>query len=350
MTQPAEPVYAQTPSGKTEEKAKEDTQRTNRFLNETKLLAVCCFYLLSNFIPIFLPVVAYLAYQGSTVCRAFWAITILDFMIPLKEPGFWDGWCKATNDVLGKKTYFNAKVVVEGTFEKDRNYLVCYHPHSLFGVGYNIFTTYLWDAYGIRTLFTGADVVLYIPLLRRALAWWGITPVTAPAMKRNLKRAYPYNVLTLLPGGVAEMFYGIGEDEQIILNKRKGFCKLALQTGASLVPCYAFGANQTYTRHFGPQSFFAKLSSRIQVSLVFWTDRFGIPFGLIPHKTNMIVALGQPIHVETVESPTNEQVAELHKTYVAALKELFNKHKGEMGPSWESKELLLEDERSKKED
>ena len=29
----------------------------------------------------------------------------------------------------------------------------------------------------------------------------------------------------LLPGGIAEMFYGLDE-EQIILRKRKGFCRI----------------------------------------------------------------------------------------------------------------------------
>lgn len=33
---------------------------------------------------------------------------------------------------------------------------------------------------------------------------------------------------------------------RIILNRRKGFIKLALTTGASLIPAYAFGESSTY--------------------------------------------------------------------------------------------------------
>ena len=36
---------------------------------------------------------------------------------------------------------------------------------------------------------------------------------------------------------------------------------------------------------------YANLSSKLQMSLVFWTDRFGIPFGLVPHRTKMIVVV-----------------------------------------------------------
>ena len=45
---------------------------------------------------------------------------------------------------------------------------------------------------------------------------------------------YPHNALTLMPGGIDEMFYGTaGRGEEILLARRKGFCRIALETGAS---------------------------------------------------------------------------------------------------------------------
>ena len=79
-----------------------------------------------------------------------------------------------------------------------------------------------------------------------------------------------------MPGGIREMFYGT-EVEQIFLKSRFGFAKLALTTGASLVPAYCLGANQCYTRYSNQHSLLAKVSSKIQTSLVFWTGAFGIP-------------------------------------------------------------------------
>ena len=44
--------------------------------------------------------------------------------------------------------------------------------------------------------------------------------------------------------------------------------RIALQTGASLVPCYALGANQAWTRHFDQNSLLYRISSQLRVSLV----------------------------------------------------------------------------------
>lgn len=137
---------------------------------------------------------------------------------------------------------------------------------------------------------------------------------------------------------------GIGDDEQIILSKRKGFAKLALQTGCSLVPVYTFGANQVYTRVFGPRSLAAAISSLIQTSLVVWYGRWGIPFGVVPHRSKMVAVVGVPLDVAKVEEPSREQVEALHARYVAALRELFERNKHRMGEGWESKRLYLEDE------
>lgn len=314
-----------------------------------KVLALCTFYLGTNFLPIWLPLLGYLAYNGSWTCRGLWALVLVDYLVPLRMPGLFWPWCNLTNDYRGKMSYFNGKVIAEGEFRKDQNYLLCYHPHSLFGIGYNMMTRHLLDKYGIWTLFTGADVVQYLPLLRRILVWWGFTPVDAKAMKKNMKLPYPHNALTLLVGGISEMFYGL-EEEQIILRRRKGFCKLALETGACLVPVYVFGANQTYHRLTGHKSFLAHLSSKIRMSLIVWVDRFGIPFGVIPCKTRMVVAMGKPMEVTQVLNPTQDQIDQLHNRYIEELRGLFDRHKAEMGPEWEKKRLWLEDEdpRSKK--
>ena len=49
-----------------------------------------------------------------------------------------------------------------------------------------------------------------------------------------------------------------------------------------MVPVYVLGANDVYTRHFGPTSLAAKLSKKLRMSLVFWTDAVGFPYGVVP--------------------------------------------------------------------
>lgn len=325
-----------------------DKSATARFMDEVKMVCMTSFYLGLNFVAIVLPVIAYQAYHGSLLCRGLVVLTLIDYAIPLNLPALWLEWCVYCNDVAGKHSYFGAEVIFESEdFPPTKNYLLVYHPHSLFGVAYNCMTSALYDKFGIITLFTGADVLAALPLLRRALSWWGFTPVSARSMKKNLVRPHPFNALTLMPGGVAEMFYGL-EHEQVILAKRKGFCKLALTTGCSLVPVYTFGANEVYTRAFGARSLAARLSSLLRVSLVYWSGRFGIPYGFLPHRQKLVVAIGAPIDVNRVPSgePSAAQIEALHARYVEELKHLYAKHKHRMGEEWAARrpKLYLEDE------
>ncbi|KOO33897.1 diacylglycerol o-acyltransferase 1 [Chrysochromulina tobinii] len=282
---------------------------------ELFLIFFCIFYLGTNFVIFYIPFWLYFAYQGSLVCRALIALTLVDYCVPLRtgDKGLWVWWCKLTSFAKGFRSYFDADLVVEGKWRQDRNYLLMYHPHSLFGIAYTLITRYIYEVQlpGCMFLFTGADVIQYLPLLRRIMAWWGCTSVSAKAMKKHLGLKFPFNALMLQVGGIAEMFYGL-DQEQIILKKRLGFCKLALQTGCCLVPCYVFGANEMYTRLFGPDSLLAGISSRIQMSLVVWYGRWGIPFGVVPHQVKMVIVLGEPIEVTKVDEPTPEQVQELH--------------------------------------
>eukprot|EP00403_Amphidinium_massartii_P048890 CAMPEP_0178461992 /NCGR_PEP_ID=MMETSP0689_2-20121128/49598_1 /TAXON_ID=160604 /ORGANISM="Amphidinium massartii, Strain CS-259" /LENGTH=241 /DNA_ID=CAMNT_0020088851 /DNA_START=311 /DNA_END=1035 /DNA_ORIENTATION=- len=234
---------------------------------------------------------------------------------------------------------------MEEELEKERNYMMLYHPHSLWGYGFDMVSDLLYKKMGVTALATGADAIFNIPWLRRVMCWWGLTRVSRKPLLRSLKLPYPRNVLLLSPGGIAEMFYGFAlEQEQLVLAKRKGFCKVALESGASLVPLYVFGANDLFSRYWGPSSFAARLSKQISTSILVWTGRFGIPFGFIAHKTKLVVVIGKVLKVERVESPTQAQVDELHAKYVNALRELFERHRGRMGADWPRQKLFLEDE------
>merc|ERR1711915_91836 len=112
------------------------------------------------------------------------------------------------------------------TFEKDKNYLLGYHPHSLFGVVQTVISKKIFEKCGSLMLTTGASVIFKVPLLRRYMAAAGLIPATAVDMKNALNMTFPFNTLTHYPGGIGEMFYGVKE-EQIILDKRKGWIKIA---------------------------------------------------------------------------------------------------------------------------
>jgi len=317
---------------------------TDSFKQEAKTLFIATFYMLLNGIPfIFVSLIFFTWYYAVSMSTILLCIIpfIADFLIPMRSGDINMTFCRIADDTPGKETYFPLAVRSEFEPKKDTNYLLGYHPHALYGVAMSPISKELWTKFGITAMFTAADIVLYIPFLRRFMNCWGCTSASAKAMKQNLQRPYPQNVLMHTPGGIAEMFYGIDE-EQIVLEKRKGFCKLALQTGAHLVPSYVHGANQVFTRSWGPNSFMFKLSSKLRISIVFFRGLFDIPFLPCPKRRRLIVCIGKPIEVEKVEHPTNEQVVALHARYVTELRALFDRYKPEMGEEYKNKKLYLE--------
>jgi len=188
----------------------------------------------------------------------------------------------------------------------------------------------------------------------------GFTDVSKVGLSRILDTEkhgsnYPYNVVHLVVGGIHEMFYTTRGDEceQIIIRKRKGFVKLAIQTGSDLIPMYTFGANQTYLRLFSKNSVFCKLSSIFQVSLVTWLGRWNLLMGFVPRKIPLLGVTGPIFEVPKVghhDEITDELVEKTHAKFCDALKQLFDEYKviyvEEMGAdtSWLHMKLKFEDE------
>jgi len=314
------------------------------FKDEAKVHVVATGYFALNAIPfIFASIIFctwYYAVSPWTILL-FISPFLLDFIVPMESANMNETFCRLADDTEGKKTYFPLEMRNEFEPKRNKNYMIGYHPHALYGIGMSNISKELYVKFGTNTLFTGANIVLQIPFLRRFMTSWGFTSASAEAMKKNLQLPYPRNVIMHTPGGIAEMFYGL-EEEQIVLEKRKGFCKLALQTGAHLVPSYTHGANQVYSRRWGPDSFAFKLSCKLRVSIVYFTGLFDIPFSPCPRRKRLIVCIGKPIEVDKVEKPTDEQVVALHSKYVKELKALFDRYKVEMGEEYKHKQLYLE--------
>merc|ERR1712032_1204669 len=103
----------------------------------------------------------------------------------------------------------------------------------------------------------------------------------------------------IVPGGIAEMFLMRDDLEQIHVKGRKGFIKLALQAGTDIVPLYGLGHTHLYTvmdKSSFIGKFFMDLSRRLQMSLIPFYGRFGLP--LLPHAKPLAALVGKPIRVE----------------------------------------------------
>ena len=120
-----------------------------------------------------------------------------------------------------------------------------------------------------------------------------------------------------------------------MLKSRKGFVRLALQQGVPLVPVYVFGNSMLLKLVALPQ-LFETLSRWLRVSLTPFMGRWGLP---IPFRLPLLYAVGAPLMVTKTPNPTPAQVDELHRRFIAALIQLFDKHKHLYG--WANKRLSI---------
>ena len=103
----------------------------------------------------------------------------------------------------------------------------------------------------------------------------------------------------------------MGDQEEIIINRRRTWLKLCMRSGFQIIPVYALGNNQTYTRCVGQNSCLARISKKYKMSLLPFYGRFGI----MPWRNKKVVALGNIIEVEQKENPTEEDVDVLHEKF-----------------------------------
>jgi hypothetical protein len=148
-----------------------------------------------------------------------------------------------------------------------------------------------------RGLLVGvASSVLHLPLVGLVFAWMGFVP----ASWRSLRAACATSSdVAIIPGGIAEMTAGgrtcprTGEwVETLVLKERRGFLRLALRTGRTVVPVYAFGETRTFVQYRCWQRAREAVSRRLRVVVSFFRGRW---FTLVPFRTPIEVVVGEPI-------------------------------------------------------
>lgn len=319
------------------------------------------FWLTANLLPAILLTFLVLLYKGCV--SGFWLSVFagaiaLDFVVPIQDGSkpnlsscwwFWRLWAQ------GAAAYFPGKsIMLCKSLDNNRTYILAAWPHGLFGGFNHLCFVNFHQHYGMHVLPVGATALLYCPFLRRVVSAIGFVDAGKKPMTKALQpgqKPYPYNVLHLVVGGIQEMFYGNAGKEQIIISKRKGFIKLAMETGAGIIPSYTFGANNCYWRPFGPQSILAKLSKILQISLVPWCGRWYVPFGFIPFKTPLLTVIGDVFEVPHNTNPSSEDLDKVHAQFCIVLRKLFDDHRtdyvamGGVDKSWLTQSLKFEDER-----
>jgi 2-acylglycerol O-acyltransferase 2 len=167
--------------------------------------------------------------------------------------------------------------------------------------------------------------------MKHVIGIFGLIDASRKSLTSRLTKGKSF---VLYPGGIAELFLSSPTKEAIFA--RKGFIRLALQTGADVMPIYLFG-NTTVLRVFTHPALMA-VSRALGASLTLFWGRWGLP---LPLPDPLIYVRGKPMGMPKIEGePTQQQIDEWHGKYVAEVQRLFETYK-HLRPDFKGKTLVV---------
>ena len=182
-----------------------------------------------------------------------------------------------------------------------------------------------------------ASVIFRFPVLRTIMGWLSGVAATYKSLKGGLTGAVfarppvGHN-LYMLPGGLAEIFSAKPGTDTAVWQPRRGLCRLALETGARMIPMYVFGGNDFFHQALTSDSTLARLSRAAGASVTFFWGQWFLPIPLVPpHGCSIVIGDPLPSRRAKGEKPTDAEIEELHKAYADELRATFEAHKAAAG-------------------
>uniref|UniRef100_A0A915P5J5 Acyltransferase n=1 Tax=Meloidogyne floridensis TaxID=298350 RepID=A0A915P5J5_9BILA len=247
------------------------------------------FPIITIWLPIYL--LFFTRYWWTVCVYALWFL--YDLETPARGSRNWS-WYKNSSIWNHFAAYFPIKLVKTTDLPADRNYIMGCHPHGLFSIG--AFTHLCTSSTGFSEKFPGLKPNLltlngqfWFPFRREIGIGLGGVESSAKSLRFVLNNPKGGALAGIVIGGAEEVLDSKPGSTDLNLMRRLGFCRIALETGASLVPSYSFGENDVYEQYTHPR--------------------------------------GKPIKVERILYPSKEEILGLHKNYCERLEELFEENK-----------------------
>lgn len=145
--------------------------------------------------------------------------------------------------------------------------------------------------------------------------------------------------ITIVIGGARESLDAQPHQLRLVLKRRKGFVKLAIRTGADLVPVLAFGENDLYEQvqldeHPNVHKFQLLVKKILGFTIPLFHARgiFNYDVGLMPYRRPLNIVVGKPIRVMQSSKPEQEEIDRVHEDYIQELERIWDTWKDEFAP------------------
>lgn len=245
--------------------------------------------------------------------------------------------------------YFPVKLHKTHPLRPTRKYILGYHPHGI--ISHGAWAAFATEALGFSEKFPGItnslltlDFNFRLPLYREYLLFMGVQSVSKESMTNLLTRGGSDNegmgrAVTVVVGGAREALEARPKKMNLIIKKRKGFVKVALKTGADLVPVLAFGENDLYDQ-IDPQDhpWIRRVQGlmlnvwKFTLPVIYGRGIFNYDVGWMPHRRPMNIVVGKPIPVVQASEPDNAEVDRLHDLYTEELQKIWDRYKADFAP------------------
>lgn len=193
---------------------------------------------------------------------------------------------------------------------------------------------------GLRSKLTTIDLNTKLPVTRELVLGCGLCSATGKSLKCLLSQSndpchesnhdgYTANAVGLIVGGARETFVAQPNAYSCLIKKRRGFIRIALESGVPLVPALSFGENNLYiANEVKRDSLWYRL---IKNPSLRYANR--VPplhsgrLGLVPFRHPITTVIGEPIHLKKTPAPTSDEIEQTFELFCTRLEELFESQK-----------------------
>jgi len=242
------------------------------------------------------------------------------------------------------RDYFPVRLHKCANLDPNKQYLFGFHPHGIVSISANV--AFASEALSISKVFPGVNIRLatipinfWVPFWREYILYVGYCDCDRKSITSIYKETKDSTIIVI--GGANESLYSYPGTYKIILKRRKGFVRIALKNGISLVPVLNFGEVDLFDQI--KHKIITDNNTLIKKYLGFRLPTFyGRYYCWFPYSRPINIVTGIPIECPKIENPTDSEIQKYLDLYIAELQRIWNENKDKYAKNRKTELILAE--------